>query len=488
MMGHGARTVIGLEVHIQLSTKSKMFCSCSTDYIGSVPNMNICPVCLGLPGTLPVLNGRVIEFAVKAALALGSNVAGLTWFHRKNYFYPDLPKAYQISQYDIPLASGGSLVIETEEGRKKIGITRLHLEEDAGKLVHQAEGGRLAGSAGSLVDYNRAGVPLVEIVSEPDLGSAGEAREYVVRLRQLVRYLGISDGDMESGSLRVDANISRTFPDGRLGSKVEVKNMNSLAALQKALEYEEKRQDDILKNGGSVMQETRHWDESAGRTLSSRGKEEAHDYRYFPEPDLPPVGISESLKAMVRKSLPELPWEKEDRFGKEFRLDRKETELLISCRELAEYFEETVKKGADPKGAANWFKTEVLRLMNEGGFDPGAPPVPAGDLAQLLVAVDKDTLSNTAAKDVWGKMLRDGCSAQDAAEALGLSQGAARGEKLQNIIHGVLENEQEVIEEIRAGKDPKGKKLKFLFGLVMRETRGQADPAEVRKILEQMVR
>jgi len=482
------RTVIGLEVHVQLSTKSKMFCSCSTDYIGAVPNMNICPVCLGLPGTLPVLNGRVIEFAVRAALALGSAVAGLTWFHRKNYFYPDLPKAYQISQYDIPLASGGSLVIETEAGRKKIGITRLHLEEDAGKLIHEAKGGRLAGSAGSLVDYNRAGVPLVEIVSEPDLGSPKEAREYVVRLRQLVRYLGISDGDMESGSLRVDANISRTFPNGLLGSKVEVKNMNSLAALEKALAYEEKRQDAILENGGSVMQETRHWDDAEGRTLSSRGKEEAHDYRYFPEPDLPPVVVSESLKNMVRKSLPELPWEKEERFRKEYRLDHKETEQLVSARELAEYFEATVMKGADPKRAANWFRTEVLRAMNEAGFDPGAPPVSAGNLAQLLMGVDQGRLSTTAAKDVWGKMLRDGCGVKDAVESLGLSEGAASGERLREIIEVVLENELEVIEEIRSGKDPKGKKLKYLFGLVMRETRGQADPAEVRKTLEKMVR
>ncbi|MGC9489844.1 MAG: Asp-tRNA(Asn)/Glu-tRNA(Gln) amidotransferase subunit GatB [Thermovirgaceae bacterium] len=487
-MAQGARTVIGLEVHVQLSTKSKMFCSCSTDYIGAVPNMNICPVCLGLPGTLPVLNGRVVEFAVRAALALGSTVAGLTWFHRKNYFYPDLPKAYQISQYDIPFASGGSLVIETEAGRKKIGITRLHLEEDAGKLIHEAKGGRLAGSAGSLVDYNRAGVPLVEIVSEPDLCSPGEARDYVIRLRQLVRYLGISDGDMESGSLRVDANISRTFPDGRLGSKVEVKNMNSLTALEKALAYEEKRQEEILKNGGSVRQETRHWDDAGGRTVSSRGKEEAHDYRYFPEPDLPPVVVSESLKEMIRKSLPELPWEKEDRFRKEYHLDQKETELLISGRQLAEYFEETVRKGANPKRAANWFRTEVLRLMNEEGFDPGAPQVSAGNLAQLLMAVDQGSLSNTAAKDVWGKMLRDGCSAKDAVESLGLTEGAASGETLNTIIQGVLENEQEVIEEIRSGKDPKGKKLKYLFGLVMRETRGQADPSEVRKTLEKMVR
>ncbi|MFP4481857.1 MAG: Asp-tRNA(Asn)/Glu-tRNA(Gln) amidotransferase subunit GatB [Thermovirgaceae bacterium] len=487
-MAQGARTVIGLEVHVQLSTKSKMFCPCSTDYIGTVPNTNICPVCLGLPGTLPVLNGRVIEFAIRGALALGSSIAGRTWFHRKNYFYPDLPKAYQISQYDIPLASGGSLVIETENGKKKIGITRLHLEEDAGKLVHEAKDGRLAGSAGSLIDYNRAGVPLVEIVSEPELASPAQARDYVVRLRQLVRYLGISDGDMESGSLRVDANISRTFPDGRLGSKVEVKNMNSLAALEKALAHEEERQDVILSKGGSIIQETRHWDDVAGRTVSSRGKEEAHDYRYFPEPDLPPVVITEAMIARVCKSLPELPWEKEERFCKEYSLTREETALLVSGRKLAEYFEKTVAGGADPKRTANWFRTEVLRLMNEGGFDTGAPPVPAITLAELLKAVDESRLSNTAAKDVWGKMLDTGCSVSDAMESLGLSEGTASGDELRSIIRRVLENQQEVVEEIRAGRDPKGKKRKFLFGLVMRETRGQAEPAEVGETLEEMVR
>jgi aspartyl-tRNA(Asn)/glutamyl-tRNA(Gln) amidotransferase subunit B len=264
--------------------------------------------------------------------------------------------------------------------------------------------------------------------------------------------------------------------------------MNSLAALEKALAYEEKRQDEILKNGGSVRQETRHWDDTTGRTVSSRGKEEAHDYRYFPEPDLPPVVVSESLKDMVRRSLPELPWEKEDRFRKEYHLDKKETELLISGRELAEYFEMTVRKGANPKGVAKWVQTEVLRLINEGGFDLEAPPVSPGDLAELLMAVEQGSLSTTAAKDVWREMLRTGNSAQDAAESLGLAEGAASGEKLRNIVQGVLENEQEVIEEIRSGRDPKGKKLKYLFGLVMRETRGQADPAEVRKTLDKMVR
>jgi aspartyl-tRNA(Asn)/glutamyl-tRNA(Gln) amidotransferase subunit B len=487
-MAKEARTVIGLEVHVQLSTQSKMFCSCSTDYIGAVPNTNICPVCLGLPGTLPVLNGKVIEFAVRAALALGSRIADRTWFHRKNYFYPDLPKAYQISQYDIPLASGGSLVIETEKGKKEIGITRLHLEEDAGKLVHEAKDGRLAGSAGSLVDYNRAGVPLVEIVSEPDLASPEEARDYVVRLRQLVRYLGISDGDMESGSLRVDANISRTFPDGRFGSKVEVKNMNSLAALEKALAYEEKRQDEILKNGGAIAQETRHWDDGAGQTVSSRGKEEAHDYRYFPEPDLPPVIINERKTANIRKNLPELPWEKEGRFREEYSLDREEATLLVSGKYLAEYFEETVKAGADAKLAANWFRTEILRLINEGKFDPGTPPASAVNLAELLETVKEGKLSNTAAKDVWGKMLQDGCDAREAMETLGLSEGSASGDKLRTIIEEILENQQEVVREIRSGKDPKGKKLKFLFGLVMRETRGQADHAEVKETIEKMVR
>lgn len=487
-MPGNVRTVIGLEVHVQLATKSKMFCSCSTDYIGVVPNSNICPVCLGLPGTLPVLNGKVVEFAIKAAIALGSKIDKRTWFHRKNYFYPDLPKAYQISQYDVPLARGGKLVIETEGRKKTIGITRLHIEEDAGKLVHQAIDGRLSGAKYSLVDYNRAGVPLIEIVSEPDISSPAEARDYVIRLRQLVRYLGISDGDMESGSLRVDANISRTSPNGSLGSKVEVKNMNSLSALEKALAYEERRQDDVLRGGGAVLQETRHWDDSSGRTLSSRGKEEAHDYRYFPEPDLPSIAITEEQVQKIRKTLPELPWEKENRFIENYCLSLEETDLLIAKKDIAEYFESVVKAGVKPRRAANWFKTEILRLMNEGRFEPEDPAISADELANLLKAVDRGAISNTAAKDVWEKMLSEGFTAAEAMEMLGLSGGSLEKERLRKIIEGIIEEQHEVTEEIRSGKDTKGKKLKFLFGLVMRETRGQANPEEVRSILEEMVR
>lgn len=487
MPGKG-RTVIGLEVHVQLSTKSKMFCSCSTDYIGAVPNTHVCPVCLGLPGTLPVLNRKVIEFAMRAAVALGSEIAERTWFHRKNYFYPDLPKAYQISQYDIPLARGGSLLITAEGGSRRIGITRLHLEEDAGKLVHEAKDGRLSGATYSLVDYNRAGVPLVEIVSEPDLSSPAEARDYVIRLRQLVRYLEISDGDMESGSLRVDANISRTFPDGSLGSKVEVKNMNSLSALEKALAFEEDRQDEILRSGGSIIQETRHWDDSTGRTLSSRSKEEAHDYRYFPEPDLRSVTISREQVLDVLGGLPELPWQKEARFVERYLLSPEETGLLTSRKDLAEYFEATLEAGANPARTANWFKTEILRLVKDEDFDPAAPGVPASDLAGLLKALDGGVLSNTAAKDAWKKMMIDGCSPAEAMEDLGFAEGGIGGGRLLGIVESILEKQQEVVEEIRCGKDLKGKKLKFLVGLVMRETRGQADPSEVRDTLERKLR
>jgi aspartyl-tRNA(Asn)/glutamyl-tRNA(Gln) amidotransferase subunit B len=306
-------TVIGLEVHVQLSTESKLFCLCPTAYIGVAPNTNICPLCLGLPGSLPTLNRRAIELGIRAALALNCSVNSMTKFHRKNYFYPDLPKAYQISQYDIPLAVSGSMPVNVGGEVKNVGITRLHLEEDAGKLVHSTVDGRLSGASFSLVDYNRSGIPLAEIVSEPELSSPEEAREYVIMLRRLVRYLGVSDGDMESGSLRVDGNISQKCSDGRWGSRVEIKNLNSLRSLERALEFEIARQRRLLLDGEVIVQETRHWDDGAGVTCSSRGKEEAHDYRYFPEPDLPPVRIDGTLVESIRNSLPELPWDKRDR-------------------------------------------------------------------------------------------------------------------------------------------------------------------------------
>ncbi len=484
-MSRGLQTVIGLEIHVQLDTKSKIFCGCSTDYIGAVPNSNVCPVCLGLPGSLPSLNEKVIRHAVAMALALGCSISEKTIFHRKNYFYPDLPKAYQISQYDRPLAVNGSIEIETCDGPRTIGITRLHLEEDAGKLIHAASDGRLAGADYSMVDYNRAGVPLAEIVSEPDMKTPAEAREYVVRLRQIARYLGISDGDMESGSLRVDANISLTGPDGSLGSKVEIKNMNSLRALEHALEFEIRRQREVLSGGGMVEQETRHWDDAAGVTLSSRSKEEAHDYRYFPEPDLPELHVSRNMIEDIRLSLPESPVERKTRFQSDFGVTEDDANVLTERREIAEWFEGLVKAGSDPKRASNWVRGDLLRFLKESGADVRDIRFSVDSIAELLGMVDSGKLSNTAARDVFNAMAEKGLSVEKAMAKTGISAGGVSGGALDALVDRILADNADVLEEIRSGGDTKGKKLKFLQGLVMRETRGQVDPAEAAGILRE---
>ncbi len=479
--------VIGLEIHVQLNTATKLFCSCSTDYIGAVPNSNVCPLCLGLPGTLPVLNSRVVELAVRTSLALNCSINRITRFHRKNYFYPDLPKAYQISQYDLPVGEHGYVEIPGEDQEmRKIGITRLHLEEDAGKLVHSAADGRLSGSSNSYVDYNRAGVPLAEIVSEPDIKSASEARRYVTRIRQLVRYLGVSNGDMESGSLRVDANISVKCSDGRWGSRTEIKNMNSLKALEKALEYEIKRQSRLLEKGEKVIMETRHWDDGKGITRSSRSKEEAHDYRYFPEPDLPPLILSEDYDRKVAESIPELPWEKEKRFSTEYGLEMEETANLTENSAMADFFESCLKHGASPKRTANWIMTEVTRALHEQGITIKELKIKPEDLAGLLVMVDRNELSNTAAKELFEAMASSGDDLETVMDRSSVETGGISGEKLKVVIKTVLEQNQDVVEIIRSGKDKKNKKTKFLQGLVMRETKGQADPREVAEMLQNM--
>ena len=477
-------TVIGLEVHVQLKTNSKLFCSCSTDYIGAKPNSNVCPVCLGLPGTLPVLNKKAVELALKMSCAIGGNIQKESRFHRKNYFYPDLPKAYQISQYDRPISLGGKIPIRTADGEKFIGITRLHLEEDAGKLVHATSDGRLHGFSSSYVDYNRAGVPLIEIVSEPQISTPEEAKEYVLALRKLVRYLGVSDGDMESGSMRVDANISMNEEGQPLGVKVEVKNMNSLRALQRALEYEQKRQMEILSSGGVIVQETRHWDDVRGITVSSRSKEEAHDYRYFPDPDLPLLVVSEDLIEKMAKSIPELPWEKKERYLFEFSMSEEEAEILTSQRELAQYFEEVLANGAPVKPLVNWMKTEVIRSNKEGKFDFNNPEINPQVLAKLVKLLDEGKISNTVAKDVWLVMLDNKVGLEDAMGKAGVTLGGLSADKLESIVSKVLDQNQDVVKEILEGKDTKGKKIKFLMGLVMRETRGQAKPQDVEDMLK----
>jgi aspartyl-tRNA(Asn)/glutamyl-tRNA(Gln) amidotransferase subunit B len=479
--------VIGLEIHVQVATESKLFCSCSTDYIGAVPNTHVCPVCLGLPGSLPVVNGRVVEYAVRTALALGARVGKMTRFHRKNYFYPDLPKAYQISQYDLPLAEGGALPIGDGENCREIPITRLHLEEDAGKLVHSAADGRLGHSEYSLVDYNRGGVPLMEIVSEPEIATPSEAREYVARLRQLVRYLGVSDGDMEKGSLRVDANVSLTGPEGKLGTKVEIKNMNSLRALERALDYEIARQADMVRKGEVIQQETRHWDDGKGLTCSSRGKEEAHDYRYFPDPDLPALVLPDGFVEKQKALMPEMPWILKARFVKDWGLSPEDAAVLTELPGISRYVADCVREGASPARAANWIRTEVMRALNEKRVGIEDFGVPANNLSALLVKIDRGELSTTLAKAVFEEMVKDGVTVSEALRKIGTPAGKLSGENLRVIVEKVLRKESVTVEEIRSGKDAKGKKRGFLCGQIMREARGQADPEEVARTLSQFL-
>ncbi len=480
--------VIGLEIHVQLATASKIFCSCSTDYIGAVPNTNVCPLCLGLPGTLPVLNAKAVEYGVRASLALNCTVRNATRFHRKNYFYPDLPKAYQISQYDLPLAEHGFINITSEDGTlRPIGITRLHLEEDAGKLVHGTSDGRLTGASQSFVDYNRGGVPLAEIVSEPDLRTPAEARQYVSVIRQLVRYLGVSDGDMEKGSLRVDANISVKCSDGRWGERAEIKNMNSLKALERALEYEIKRHIKMLSEGKIIIQETRHWNDSQGITISSRSKEEAHDYRYFPEPDLPPLVLPDGYVKEQLDKLPELPWDRKRRFKDTYGLSEQDSATLTENRDMADFYENCLISGGSPERTANWLRTEVLRVLNENKMELKDFPISSHIIAEMIVMMDNRKLSNTAAKEVFEHMIENSSDLHSAMSLCDISAGGIAGDQLRDLVSKILEQNNDVVRVIRSGEDLNGKKQKYLKGLVMRETRGQADPSEVSWILASLL-
>lgn len=479
--------VIGLEIHLQLKTKTKLFCSCSSDYIGATPNTNVCPVCLAVPGTLPILNDRAVELAVKIGLGLHCSINDNTRFHRKHYFYADLPKAYQITQYEHPIAVRGYVDIFAGGKEKRVRVHHLHLEEDAGKLVHPTSDGRLTGASYSLVDYNRGGMPLSEIVSEPDMNSAEQVLAYITQIRQLARYLEVSDGEMESGSLRVDVNVSLTKPDGNLGTRVEIKNVNSLRSIERALEYEIARQNKVLDEGGRLVQETRLWDDVAGVTRSMRSKEGERDYRYYVEMDLAPISAAPEYVEKIKAALPEMPWEKRERFISDYSLSEEEARQLTEQKETADYFEGCVAAGAPAAKCANWMRMEVQRLLREKDLPIEDFPISGGELGKLIIKVEKRELSNTQAKDVLGVMVDKGLTLDQAIKECGVSAGKVTGQYLEEVIRKVFESEKEAVETVRAGNDRKGAKVKFLQGLVMRETRGSADPAEVAALVNSML-
>jgi len=468
--------VIGLEIHAQLLTASKIFCGCSTAF-GAPPNTHVCPVCLGFPGALPVLNRMAVELGVRAALALGCRINHHSIFARKNYFYPDLPKGYQISQYEQPLASAGIVDLETAAGARRIGITRVHLEEDAGKSLHE---GFADSDRKTYVDYNRSGTPLIEIVTEPDLRSAADAADFFARLRATLVWLGVNDGNMEEGSLRCDANVSVRPADAEaLGTKAEVKNLNSFRFLQKALEYEIDRQIELLRGGGRVVQETRLWDAAAGETVSMRSKEEAHDYRYFPEPDLPPVVVSEAQVGSIRAAMPELPEVRRRRFTAAFGLPEYDAAQLTQSRAAAEFFERTVAAGAPPKSASNWIMGEVARALNESGRDLADPPLSPERLAGLIALVDRGTISGAIAKDVFEKMVGTGRSAEEIVAAEGLTQIDDESE-IASLVDRVLAANAAAVAQYRGGR---AATFGFLVGQVMKSAGGKANPKRVNELL-----
>jgi aspartyl-tRNA(Asn)/glutamyl-tRNA(Gln) amidotransferase subunit B len=469
--------VIGLEVHAQLLTDSKIFCGCSTRF-GAAPNANACPICLGMPGVLPVLNRKVVEFMMKMALATNCAINGQNVFARKNYFYPDLPKGYQISQYAQPPAEHGYIDIEINGDRKRIGITRIHMEEDAGKLVHDEV------QPSSYVDVNRCGVPLIEIVSEPDLRSAEEAAAYLRRLHEILVYLDICDGNMQEGSFRCDANVSlRPRGTEPFGTRTELKNMNSFRNVQRALEYEIKRQQYILEGGGRVIQETRLWDDSQGVTLSMRGKEEAHDYRYFPDPDLVTVEISEAWIEEVRKTLPELPLEKRERFIRDHGIPPYDAGVLTSSRALADYYEEAVRLCGKPKIVSNWVMGDLLRFLNEEKRDIRDGLIKPSDLAEMVNLIEDGTISGKIAKEVFEDMYRTGKAPRTIIDEKGLVQ-ITDEEALKKTIDDIIGANPAQLEQYRAGKE---KVFGYFVGQVMKATKGKANPALVNELLKKML-
>lgn len=471
--------VIGLEIHVQLNTKSKIFSPASTNF-GSDQNTQACAIDLGMPGVLPVLNEEAVKMAIKFGLAIGANISDNSIFARKNYFYPDLPKGYQISQYEIPIVEGGSIDIITDGQTKTINITRAHLEEDAGKSIHDLYPNETA------IDLNRAGTPLIEIVSEPEMKSAVEAVQYLKNIHSLVRYLGISDGNMQEGSFRCDANISlKKKGSDILGTRAEIKNINSFKFVENAINHEIQRQSDILDNGGDIKQETRLYDPSRDETRSMRSKEEANDYRYFPDPDLLPVSITSDLIDNIKSNMPELPTIKKDRFKTQYKLNEYDIDILTNNRELSEYFEKTIEDtDLNPKTTANWIITEVLALANKKNLSVTEYPVSFKNLQNLLSNVQNDIISNKQAKDVFERMWNNGEDAQTIIESEGMKQ-ISDIDELNKIVDNIIKNNYKSVEEYRNGKD---KLLGFFVGQVMKETKGKGNPKVINEILKEKLK
>lgn len=470
--------VIGLEVHAQLNTVTKIFCGCSTAF-GAPPNTHTCPVCLGMPGVLPVLNRRVVDFTLRMALAAHCDINPESRFARKNYFYPDLPKGYQISQYELPLARSGWIEIQVDGDRKRIGINRIHMEEDAGKLVHDPQ------RPVSRVDFNRTGVPLIEIVSEPDLRSPEEAGAYLRQLRAIVRYLGICDGNLEEGSFRCDANVSiHPFGDPTFGTRAELKNLNSFKHVEKALQYEILRQTETLRDGGRVIQETRLWDPGRNRSTSMRGKEEAHDYRYFPDPDLLPLTISTEWIERERQELPELPEAKRDRFVHDYGLPVYDADLLTTDRELADYFETCLETFDNPKPVSNWIMGPLLGLLNTAGKSIDASPVSPENLGRLLQLIAEGVISGKIAKTVFDEMAVSGRAPDHIVRERGLMQ-VSDAAQIETAVDRVIAENTNEVQAYRAGKT---KLLGFFVGQVMRATRGKANPQVVNEVLKEKLK
>ena len=471
-------TVIGLEVHVQIKTKTKIFCSCSTEF-GSPPNENTCPICLGMPGVLPVLNKRFLESSMRACLATHCTIEPMNRFARKNYFYPDLPKGYQISQFELPLGTNGYININVDGTKKRIGLTRIHMEEDAGKLIHGENSGR---PGKSYVDFNRTGVPLCEVVSEPDMRSAEEARAYLNELKSILEYTGVSDCNMEEGSLRCDANVSiRPVGQKEFGTRAELKNLNSFKFIQKAIEYEVDRQTKLLDQGDTVKQETRLYDADRNETFPMRSKEEAHDYRYFPDPDLVPIMIDEAWVEELRKTIPELPEQKRERFVKNYKIPEYDAGVLTSSKPLADYFEQCTALFPQPKTISNWMMGDLLRELKKDGRNIVDCPVSPSALVDLLKLIESGTISGNIAKGIFEEMYQTQKSAGSIVDEKGLKQ-ITDSSAIEKIVAEVLQANPSQVEEFKGGKE---KVLGFLVGQVMKASKGKANPGMVNKLLKE---